>query len=105
MPSGVRVVRASGIVTAMSRVFRCVRHQMNSSSLIAEDRIATPRMLSAAGTFSTILTKRFAFSLGKGRRRTALITLKTLAVAPIPSARVDTATTVNTGFLANVRNA
>src|SRR6202034_361589 len=42
---------------------------------------------------------------GKGRSRTAYTTLKVATFAPIPRARVSTATIVKPGLFANIRNA
>src|ERR1700733_6847177 len=42
---------------------------------------------------------------GKGRSRTAYTTLKVATLAPIPRARVSTATIVKPGLFANIRSA
>src|ERR1019366_6587705 len=50
-----------------------------------------------------ITNSRFGLAYGSGRSSTALVTLKIALLAPIPSARVRTAVTVNAGFLRSER--
>lgn len=100
------MVRASGIVTAMCESVRVfLRHQSKSSWFIDGRRIAAPVKLSAAGTFSMILTRRSAPGYGSACSSTALTTLKIAVVAPIPSASVSTVTAVNDGVFLRFRNA
>src|SRR5262249_51500516 len=50
-----------------------------------------------------IVTSSFAFAYGNERNNTALTTLKMAVFAPMPSARVTIASTVNAGFFSNIR--
>src|SRR5436190_13985828 len=62
-------------------------------------------MLSMSFDFSETNTNRSGSWNGGGRRTTALITLKTAGLAPMPSASVSTATAVKPGFFSNWRKA
>src|SRR5881296_1898923 len=62
-------------------------------------------MLSMSFDFSETNTSRPGSLNGGGRSSTALITLKTAVLAPMPSASVSTATAVKPGFFSSWRKA
>ncbi len=68
-------------------------------------RLGAPPVPSAGGMSSEMRTMRSECANGSGRRRMAWRTLKMAVVAPMPSAKVRSATTLKPGVLTNIRNA
>src|SRR5580658_4517203 len=62
-------------------------------------------LISQFGVFSSIRTRRSEYRYGGGRRRTASAMLKIAVLAPIPSARMETAAARNQGCLESHRRA
>jgi hypothetical protein len=101
---GIKVIGGVSAYAMADSVVVRARHSLNSVHVMPVLRPGGVFAL-RAGSRSTIRTKRSLSGYGSGRSNTALTTLKTAVVAPIPSASVTTAAVANPGLRARPRAA
>src|SRR6266705_698725 len=96
-PAPVRVKPSPRMIAIFSKLRACSLQATNSCPEIGRFESLEDARLSHT------ITSLSGWLKGNGRRSTALIKLKMELLAPIPSARVRTATTVKPGLFASVR--
>lgn len=94
-------ITARPVVTAAIPVNDAAWARRSAKSGLANGQSATFR----ARRSPQMIATRSASRYGRGCRSTALTTLKMVDVAPMPSASVPTARTVNSGVCRSVRQA
>jgi hypothetical protein len=101
---GIKVIGGVTAYAIADSVVVRARHSLNSVQVMPVLRPSGVFAL-RAGNRSTIRTSRSLSGYGSGRSSTALTTLKTAVVAPMPSASVATAAVANPGLRARPRTA